>query len=232
MSYYLTLEYANHYWEYLDSLLKLKLYMNRYTLHNLVAEFYEELFDKIEEKNALPWVFDYIEYKSEAMFKHVSFEWYDHGEMIQCHYDFGEVAVDFLNYEYFLDPRSGNTTADNIATNLCDDAFIMCLDHTHVDRRNENFHYGDDIEYQKPFLMEVNLVNIVHELKEIDDLISRGMFIFKHITTPCHRFTNDELFYTTKLNHSFCRGVFFCRGYSNLIYCNLHKYSDVTFKTK
>ncbi len=209
MNYYLPLEYVNDYWEHMDQLVKLKLYMNRFSFSNLVIEFYDEFFDMVEEKKALPWAFDYVEYKSEKLFKHVAFDWFDHGESIHCKYLFSEEAMDFITYEFFLDPLSNNTTANLIQNELDDECFIEILHYTHVEIRNEQFRYGDNFEFQSPYLLFVSLVNVVEDMKKVDETIISRMFNYKRIKTFYNRFRTDEYIYKTKLNHSFYRDGFF-----------------------
>lgn len=210
MSYYLPLEYQNHYWDYLDQLLKIKLYTNRNSLSELEYEFYEEMFDMIENKSPLSWLFDYIEYKSEKYFKHVSFDWFDHGDMIVCQFSLSEEARDFIYYEYYCDPDNLFNTAELIQNEIEDESFTEMLLYENQERRPVSFSYGKQDDFPPIYLMYINVVNIIETMKTIEQLIIKRLFIYKRILTYYKRFDVEEQLYRKKLNYSSFEEFFLC----------------------
>jgi len=173
-------DYVN--WNYLEHLLTIKLYLERESLSRYAYEFYEELFERIENNESLPFLLDYIEHKSKAQFKHVSYYWQELGDVMESRYDFSIEAIDFINYEYFLDPKVN--TANSIA-DFSDWSEMMTdqLHDSHVNNRNEDFSYGDDIEYGTPYIMYVGLITIINDLQNIDYMLTRNIFKYKRIKT-------------------------------------------------
>ena len=154
----------------------LKLILSKETLPDVVKFFYSDYFRKVEQENEYPNIYQYIETKSNDFFQNIGVSIYDNYEFIFTCLDFTEEAFQYVFYEYYLSTlkhfqgKSDDTIGEKI-DELLNNEFVELMKSSIL---NSQMEYGN-AEHESPYILELDLVDLILSLSEIDRLITERM---------------------------------------------------------
>jgi hypothetical protein len=185
--YYLPLEYANDYSEYLYDLLVIKLFMNRGELPDKVKVFYQNFFKQLEDRSLdSVGILYYFERDSFDFYSNFSIDTFDQGDFVTVTLELTDDCKKFITYDYLQNHENiDKKTAIDVMYNYNDWVEVSMFEES-----LEEFESGvdiklinspddidaDDLDCNTIYLMNIDLVGTIDDLFELDLKLSLMMY--------------------------------------------------------